>query len=274
MKRRPNLSAKLLLILAILLYLFQWAPVFVLMTFSFNDSKYGVAWEGFTIKWYEKLFQDKLTWHAFKVSLIVAIVTMAASVVMGTMTAYALYKFRFRGKEAFRSILILPLIMPEVVVGIAMLVFCTKLLHIPLGYASIIITHIAFSIPLVTFIVLARMQRIDWTLEEAAMDLGANRFTTLRKITIPLLMPAILASLFMTFPWSFNDFVITFFVAGVGTTTLPIRIYSMIRIGVSPLINALGTLVITGSLLVVVIAVLVQRGRGAERLEEFVETAG
>jgi spermidine/putrescine transport system permease protein len=176
------------------------------------------------------------------------------------MTAYAIYKFRFWGKESLRGILILPLIMPSIVMGISLLVYFSKVIHVGLGYASIIIAHIVFSIPLVAFIVLARMQRIDWTLEEAAMDLGANRFTTLRRVTIPLLMPGIMAAAILNFPWSFNDFVITYFVAGVGTTTLPIRIYSMIKLkGVSPVINALGALILLVSISLVIIAVLIQR---------------
>jgi spermidine/putrescine transport system permease protein len=242
----------------------MWTPVIVLMVFSVNNSKYDVAWQGFTLKWYNALLHDTKTLHAFQVSIIVAVVTIFISVVIGTLTAYGLYKYRFRGKDALRSVLILPLNMPGVVVGVAMLLYFKRLIHMPLGYASIIITHVAFSIPLVTFIVLARMQRIDWTLEEAAMDLGANRFTTMRKITVPLLMPGILGAVLLNFPWSFNDFVITYFVVGIGTTTLPIRIYSMIRRGVSPVINALGTLLILGTILLVVIAILVQRQKPKE----------
>lgn len=272
--RNKNLSSKVLVAIAVLLYLFMWAPVIVLMVFSVNNSQYSVAWKGFTLKWYEVLFHDDKTLHAFQVSLIVAVATILISVVIGTLTAYGLYKYRFRGKDALRSMLILPLNMPGVVVGVAMLLYFKRLLNLPLGYASIIITHVAFSIPLVTFIVLARMQRIDWTLEEAAMDLGANRFTTMRKVTVPLLMPGILGAVLLNFPWSFNDFVITYFVVGIGTTTLPIRIYSMIKRGVSPVINALGTLLILSTILLVILAILIQRQRPKELAEETVEVEG
>lgn len=268
--KKAGTSYWTLTVIAAGLYLFMWLPVFVLVVFSFNDSRYTVRWDGFTTHWYWDLLQDEKTLHAFQVSLIVALVTIVVSVIIGTITAYALYKYRFWGKNVLRSLLILPLNMPGVVVGISVLLYFKRALHLPLGYTSIIVTHIAFSIPLVTFVILARMERIDWTLEEAAMDLGADRVTTLRKVTIPLLMPGILGSVLLTFPWSFNDFVITFFVAGVGTTTLPIRIFSMIRRGVSPVINALGTLLIGGTILLVVISVLIRRygEDGASAAEE------
>ncbi len=268
-----GVSHRILAGLSYALYLFMWLPVAVLVVFSFNDSQYSVAWKGFTLRWYISLFYDEKTLHAFQVSLIVALVTILVSVTIGTLTAYALYKYKFRGKTLLRSLLILPLNMPGVVVGISMLLFFKRALGFPLGYTSITVTHVAFSIPLVTFVVLARMQRINWTLEEAAMDLGADRLTTLRTVTVPLLTPGILGSVLLTFPWSFNDFVITFFVAGVGTTTLPIRIFSMIRRGVSPVINALATLLIGGTILIVVLAVLIQRhgGKKGSRVSETVE---
>lgn len=267
-----GISHRVLAGISYCLYIFMWLPVAVLVVFSFNDSQYSVSWKGFTLRWYLSLFYDEKTLHAFQVSLIVAVVTILVSVTIGTLTAYAIYKYRFTGKNALRSMLILPLNMPGVVVGISMLLFFKRALGFPLGYTSITVTHVAFSIPLVTFVVLARMQRIDWTLEEAAMDLGADRFTTLRTVTVPLLTPGILGSVLLTFPWSFNDFVITFFVAGVGTTTLPIRIFSMIRRGVSPVINALATLLIGGTILLVIVAIWIQRrGKKSHRTPEAVE---
>jgi spermidine/putrescine transport system permease protein len=252
----------LLTVLVVLLFLFQWAPMILLTIFSFNDSRFLVSWQGLTLNWYREVIQDDLTLQALKVSLIVATTTIAISSVIGTMTAYAIYKYRFWGKEGLRAVLVLPLIMPSIVMGISLLLFFSRIIDVSLGYVSIITAHVVFSIPLVTFIVLARMQRIDWTLEEAAMDLGADRFTTLRRVTIPLLMPGIMAAAILNFPWSFNDFVITYFVAGVGTTTLPIRIYSMIKVrGVSPSINALGALIIFISVGLVIISLLLQQRR-------------
>lgn len=250
----------LLTVLVALLFLFQWAPMLLLMVFSFNNSRFLVSWQGLTFDWYREVLQDDLTLQALKVSLIVATTTIVISSVIGTMTAYAIYKYKFWGKEGLRAVLVLPLIMPSIVMGISLLLFFSRIINFDLGYLSIITAHVVFSIPLVTFIVLARMQRIDWTLEEAAMDLGADRFTTLRRVTIPLLMPGIMAAAILNFPWSFNDFVITYFVAGVGTTTLPIRIYSMIKVrGVSPSINALGALIILASVILVIISMLIQQ---------------
>lgn len=251
---------KLLTLLVFLIFLFQWAPMILLTIFSFNDSRFLVSWQGLTLKWYHEILQDELTLQALKVSLTVAFTTITISSVIGTMTAYAIYKFRFWGKEGLRAVLVLPLIMPSIVMGISLLLFFSRIIKVSLGYVSIITAHVVFSIPLVTFIVLARMQRIDWTLEEAAMDLGADRFTTLRRVTVPLLMPGIMAAAILNFPWSFNDFVITYFVAGIGTTTLPIRIYSMIKVrGVSPSINALGALIILASVGLVIISLLIQQ---------------
>jgi spermidine/putrescine transport system permease protein len=251
---------KLLTLLVLFVFLFQWTPMILLTIFSFNDSRFLVSWQGLTLNWYREVIQDELTLQALKVSLIVAFTTIVIASVIGTMTAYAIYKFRFRGKEGLRAVLVLPLIMPSIVMGISLLLFFSRIIKVSLGYVSIITAHVVFSIPLVTFIVLARMQRIDWTLEEAAMDLGADRFTTLRRVTVPLLMPGIMAAAILNFPWSFNDFVITYFVAGVGTTTLPIRIYSMIKVrGVSPSINALGALIIMASVGLVIVSLLLQQ---------------
>jgi len=251
-----KLASKLLPTLVILVYIFIYAPLLVLMVFSFNESRYTVWWKGFTFKWYQDLFKDKLTLNALKVSLIVTTSAVVISTIIGTFTAYALYRFRFWGKRIFEGILYIPLYMPEVVMGLSLLVFFA-FIHFALGIGSIIIAHVAFTIPLVTLVVLARMQRIDWTLEEAALDLGADEITTLRKVTLPLLMPGILAAALLAFPWSFNDFVVTFFVTGVGATPLPVRIYSMIRVmGVSPVINALGTLIILISIVMPALAAL------------------
>ncbi len=233
-------------------FAYVWLPLLAIIVFSFNEGRYAVAFEGFSLRWYHELMRDNLTLNAFKVSFIVTAVNVLISVAFGTLAAYGIYKLQFWGKELLRGTLILPLVMPCVIMGISLLLFFSRVIQLPLGYISIIIAHVAFSIPLVTFIVLARMQRIDWTLEEAAMDLGANRFTVWRRVTIPMLMPGILAAVALTIPWSFNDFVITFFVSGVGTTPLPVRIYSMIRLqGISPAINALGTIVVVGSILII-----------------------
>ena len=237
----------------LLCYLFLYLPIFVLAAFSFNASRFSVEWEGFTLSWYVKLIQDPLVLDALKNSVIVSIISMVVSTIIGTLTAYGLYRYRFRGKGVFDGILFLPIVTPEIIVGISLLIFFV-LIQFPLGITSIIIAHVAFNIPFVMLVVRARLQGMDRSLEEAAMDLGADEWTTFFKITIPQLMPGILAGALLAFTLSFNDFVITFFVAGVGSTTLPLKIYSMVRLGVSPKINALSTLIVLFSVVFIVIA--------------------
>jgi spermidine/putrescine transport system permease protein len=190
----------------------------------------------------------------------VAIPSVLISTAIGTITAFTLYRSRFFGRALYQGILYIPLLMPDLVIGISLLLFYTSI-KLELGIFSILLAHVSFSIPLTTLIIIARMQRIDRTLEDAAMDLGADEWTTMRKVTLPLLKPGILAAALLAFPWSFNDFVVTFFVAGVGSSTLPIRVYSMIRLGVSPMINALGTLIVVIPLILVVIGLLLERRR-------------
>lgn len=268
-----SFKGKFLLLIVAVVFIITYMPLIVLTLYSFNSP--GVAkvgweavrasekWNGFTTLWYKKLFNDELTLKALRVSLIVAFTAIPISLVIGTITAFALYRFKFWGKSLFEQVLFIPLLIPEVVMGISLLLFFTGILEFKLGIGTIIITHVAFTIPLVTLVVIARMQRLDPTLEEAAMDLGADELTTMHRVTLPLLMPGILAAALLAFPWSFNDFVITYFVAGVGSTTLPIHIYSMIRIGVSPVVNAVGTLIIGVSLLLIVAAGAMQRLRKA-----------
>ena len=237
-----NMTGKIIPALTSIVYIILWAPVIVLILFSFNKDELGISWEGFTLQWYPEILNDAAVRSALEMSLFIAIITVVVATVAGTLTAYGLYKYKFRGKEVLRMSLLLPIVMPYIVTAGALLVFFTRVVDIPLGYPSILIAHISFSTPLAVFIVLGRMQRIDWTLEEASMDLGAGRLTTWRKITIPLLLPAVIASAVLIFPWSFNDFTITYFVAGVGTTTLPLYIFSLIRFGESAVINAIGTI--------------------------------
>ncbi len=240
------------------IYLFMYAPLLVLIVFSLTPTEYGVSWEGFTLKWYHAVFNNENIQNALKVSLMVAIPCVLISTVIGTMTAFALYRSRFVGRALYQGVLYVPLIMPDLVIGISLLLFYT-FVEMELGILSILLAHVSFSIPLATLVIIARMHRIDRTLEDAAMYLGADEWTTMRKVTLPLLKPGILAAALLTFPWSFNDFVITFFVSGIGSSTLPLRVYSMIRLGVSPMINALGTLIVVVPLIIVVIGVYLEK---------------
>jgi len=237
-----SLTGKTLLAIATLTYLFMWVPAIMVIVFSFSNDKLGVRWEGFTLRWYSEIFSNVAVRDAFGMSLTVAVITVVVSTAVGTLAAYGLYKYKFRGREALRMSLLLPIIMPAVITGGALLVFFTRVLNVPLGYPSILIAHISFGTPLAIFIILGRMARIDWSLEEASADLGADRLTTWRKITIPVLLPAIIASAILIFPWSFGDFTITFFVAGAGDTTLPIYVFSALRFGETAAINAISTI--------------------------------
>lgn len=239
-------------------YLFLYLPICVLVAFSFNTSRFSVQWQQFTFKWYAKLLQDPLILDALYNSIIVAVVAMILSTIIGTLTAYGLFRYHFRGKSIFDGILFLPIVTPEIVVGISLVVFFVAI-HVNLGLITIIIAHTAFDIPFVMLIVRARLQGMDRALEEAAMDLGADELTTFFKVTIPQLKPGIIAAALLAFTLSFDDFVITFFVAGVGSTTLPLKIYSMVRLGVSPKINALSALIVLFSIILITIADRFQR---------------
>jgi len=241
MKSR-NIVDEILPVSAILVYLFLWIPTVVLVIFSFSNNKFGIKWEGFTLEWYGDIITNVGIRNALRMSLTVAVITVVVATIIGTITAYGLYKYKFRGKKFLRTSILLPITVPYVVTGGALLVFFTRIVHIPLGYISIIIAHVTFSAPLATFVVLGRMGRIDWTLEEASADLGANVLTTWRKVTLPVLLPAIMASAALIFPWSFDDFTVTYFVTGIGTTTLPIYVFSQLRYGATSVINTIGTI--------------------------------
>lgn len=248
--------AKLLTAFAMMGYIFLWGPIIVLCLFSFNSSPFGVKWEYFTFKWFVELFHTPVILESVIRSLLIASVTTVMATIIGTIAGYGLYKYKFFGRRILRMSILLPITVPYVIMAGALLVYFTKIVHIPLGYTAIIIAHISFSAPLAVFVTLGRMQRIDWSLEEASIDLGANRLITWRKITIPLLLPAIFASATLIFPWSFNDFTVTYFVAGVGTTTLPLYLYSMLQYSLKPvLINAISLIfIITPTILIIMVS--------------------
>ncbi len=257
--RKKSIAPKILWVLSMITLFFLWAPMILIIVFSFSNSKYGSSWEGFTLKWYVKLATNDQVRDALMRSLIIAGVTVVVSTLIGTITAYGLYKLNFKGKQFLRTSILLPIVFPSVVTGSALLVFFTRLVHIPLGYPSIIIAHIVFCSPLAVFIILGRMQRFDWSWEEAALDLGATPLRTFIRVTGPQLLPAIMASAMLIFPWSFDDFVITYFVSGVGSTTLPIYVFSQLRFGATPVINTIGTLFVTVTMLGMLAVYFVQK---------------
>lgn len=233
----------LLKIYTIIAYVFLYFPIFVLIILSFNKSKWTTIWEGFTFQWYVNLFNNKVLLSSLKNSLIIAFASTLISTIFGTLGAVGLRKFDFKLKESFKILIYLPIIIPEIVLAGALLSFF-GFLKITLGFTTVIIAHIVFSISYVILIVLARLQNIEKEIEESALDLGANEFEVFKRVTLPLLLPAIISSALIVFTLSIDDYLITSFVAGVGSTTLPIQIYSMLKTNVTPEINAISTIIL------------------------------
>jgi len=224
-------------------YAFLHVPILVLVVFSFNDSKFSVDWAGFTLDWYYRLLERPDILRGLKTSLIVGGASTVISAILGTMVALALARHRFRGRTALEGFLYVPIVTPEIVVGISLLILFA-LVKIPLGLSTIVIAHVAFCISFVVIVVLARLEGMDGTLEEAAMILGADEVTTFWKVTVPQLWPGILSGALLAFTMSFDDFVITSFVSGPGSSTLPIVVYGMVRRNVEPSINAISTIIL------------------------------
>jgi spermidine/putrescine transport system permease protein len=224
-------------------YAFLHLPILVLVAFSFNDSKFSASWVGFTLDWYYRLLQRPDIMRGLKASLIVGGVSTVVSAVLGTLVALALARHRFRGRTALEGFLYVPIVTPEIVVGISLLILFA-LAKIPLGLTTIIIAHVAFCLSFVVIVVLARLEGMDQNLEEAAMILGADEITTFWKVTVPQLWPGILSGALLAFTMSFDDFVITSFVSGSGSSTLPIVVYGMVRRNIEPSINAISTIIL------------------------------
>ena len=251
-------NKRALLWLAVGLFLFLYIPIVILIIYSFNESSQIGLWTGFSLRWYGELLRNESVLDALKLSLWVAVWSTLISTILGTLTALALERHRFWGKVTYDAILYLPIIIPDIVMALSTLLFFV-VLGVALSRYTILIAHVAFNISFVAIVVRARLADMSSTLEEAAADLGANEWQTFRRVTLPLLMPGIVSGALLAFTLSLDDFVITFFVAGPGSTTLPVRVYSMIRFGLTPEVNAVSTLMFLGSTLLVVISLLIQR---------------
>jgi spermidine/putrescine transport system permease protein len=222
---------------------FFYLPIVVLVVNSFNASRFGVTWQGWSLRWYAGLLAEREVWAALRVSLIVAVSATAASAVLGTTAALALHRYRSRLQRLHSVLLSVPLVMPEILMGMSLLLFFATI-GLELGIFSIFLAHVTFSLSFVAMVVLGRLQGFDDSLLEAARDLGASWWATTWRVLLPILAPGIAAGALLAFTLSIDDFVITFFVAGPGATTLPIRIYSMIKHGSPPLISALSTVLL------------------------------
>lgn len=247
------LRHRLLFVYTFAIMAFLYLPILVLIAFSFNSSRYNASWTGFTWDWYVTLFKNSQVLDALFNSLIVAVVATIVSTLLGSLTAIGLHKNKIRFRNAVDGMIYLPIIIPEIVMGLSLLILFSQL-QIPLGRTTIIIAHITFCISFVVITVSARLEGMGMQLDEAAQDLGATPFQTFRYVTLPLILPGILAGALMAFTLSIDDFVISFFVAGTGSNTLPLYIYGMVKRGITPEINALSTIMIVVTILLVILA--------------------
>lgn len=288
-----RLGSRLLTANAVALFIFLYLPILVLVIFSFNRATTigtgrvigGSVWNGFTFDWYRQLLSNSRIIDSLKNTIVVALTSTALSTVLGTTVALALDRYRFKGRTVLDAVLYLPIIIPDIVMALSLILFFV-LIHLnqtafdlaktvgdvawlPAGLAAIIergikvipiiIAHVAFNISFVAVVVRARLADFDRTLEEAAKDLYANEWQTFRRVTLPLIMPGILGGALLAFTLSIDDFVITFFVSGPGATTLPVQVFSMIRIGVTPEVNALSSAMLIVSVVMVMLSLVSQR---------------
>ena len=223
----------------------------IVVVYSFNDSKLNTEWVGFTLYWYEALFNNKEMLTAAGNSLIIAFSASILATILGTMAGLAIHRYKLK---VLPVIVFSPVAMPEILLGVSLLLFFLQILNLTLGMVSIIIAHTTFCIGFVAIIVRSRLQGMDWSILEAARDLGASPIQCFRLITLPLIMPAVIAGALMSFTLSIDDFVITFFTKGVGEPILPVQIYTMIKVAVTPEVNAVSTLLMLLTLVMIIIA--------------------
>lgn len=243
--------------------LFLHAPLAVLVMNSFNDSRFGGEWAGFTWKWYEKLGDADEVWESLFLTLKIAVSSSLAAMTLGTLAAWGLYRFKSRLQTVHHTLVTLPLALPDLLMGMSLLALFVAL-GVETGFMTIWIAHVTFCMSYVTMVVLGRLQDFDLSLLDAARDLGASRWQTTRQVLIPLLLPGILAGGLLAFTLSMDDYVITFFVSGPGTTTLPLRVASMMRTSRNlPVINALSTLMISATFILALISFRLQKRTGA-----------
>lgn len=253
-------------------FVFLYLPIIVLVAFSFNDSRLAARWSGFTLKWYGLMLTSEAVLTAFWNSIVVAVISTVISTILGTMTAIGMERFRFPFRKTYDGILYLPVIVPDIVMGVSLLAFFALALDIinssfnltgdstlRAGLGTVIIAHVAFNISFVAIVVRTSLRDFNKALEEAAMDLGANEWTTFRRVTLPLIMPGILGGALLAFTLSLDDFVITFFTTGPGATTLPIEVFGRIRRAIGPDINAISTVMLVISIGLVVLSQILQR---------------
>ena len=257
MKQKFRFSILYLVIITLINYL----PIVIVVLFSFNDSKLPVAWKGFTWRWYETLFRDRALMEALVNSLILGVASSAAAAVIGTLGAMGMARVHFKSKGMMEYLSTIPIMLPEIILGMVFMAFFS-LLNLPFGWTTLIIAHTAFCIPYVFLMVKARLVGIDKSIEEAARDLGASPARTFFDITFPLILPAVASGCILSFAMSFDDVVISIFVNGPTLSTLPIKVYTQMRTGVTPEINALCTIILIAVILILLLSAAPRRKSG------------
>jgi spermidine/putrescine transport system permease protein len=238
--------------------LFFYLPIAVLILFSFNQSRLNIVWTGFTLEWYRSLWDDTVLVRSLKNSLIVAVATTAISLVLGTAGAWLLYRYRYRAASLLETLAFLPMIVPEVILGVSLLILFVTI-GLQLGYTTIVISHVTFCFPFVMAAVQARLAGLDPALEEAALDLGATPLQAFTKVLIPYLMPAIISGGLMSFTLSLDELIVTYFTASAGTRTLPLEIFGRVKKGLDPSLNAISTVFIVFTVFALLVTEVVRR---------------
>jgi spermidine/putrescine transport system permease protein len=246
----------------IAVFAFLYIPILLLVIYSFNASNLSIGWGGFTTKWYEQLFQNAPLIAAFKNSMIVASITTVFSTLLGTIGAWMLYRYRFPAQRMVGLLIFIPMVMPEVLMGVSLRAEFVHLLKLPLGYVAMIIAHTTFCFPFVLVGVQARLQGLDPFLEEAALDLGATPVQAFWKVIVPYLMPAIVAGSLMCFTLSLDEYIVSVFTYTGETQTLPLKVYGMVKVpNLGPQVRALSTLFILATIIIVLLSEYITRKR-------------
>ncbi len=248
----------------VLTFIFLYAPIIVLVIYSFNKSKMNVVFTGFTFDWYKTLMHNTDLLEAFRNTLIIAGVSTVVSTIIGTISALGLYKYNFPFKKLINGLIYIPIVIPEIVLGISLLSVYT-ITNLKLGMPSLILSHIAFSIPFVITSVRSTLNLLPKEYEEAAYDLGASKFNVFTKVTLPLIMPGVISGATLALTLSMDDVVISYFTAGPGSNTLPLQIYSIIKTGITPDVNALSTLLLIATIIILTVSALYQSRKIARR---------
>ena len=242
----------------VLVLLFFYLPIAILIGFSFNTSRLNILWEGFTLKWYAAIWRDAVLVRSLNNSLLIAAVSTVLAVVLGTGGAWLLYRYRFPALRLVQTLVFIPMIIPEVIMGVSLLILFVTI-QLELGYATIIISHVTFCFPFVLVAVQARLAGLDPSLEEAALDLGATPVLAFRKVLVPYLMPAIISGALMSFTLSLDELIVTYFTASARTRTLPLEIFGRVKKGLDPTLNAISTVFIASTVVLVLATEFLKR---------------